>query len=206
MSNPASHPGSEPATQQTPVLPMPGGSEVTGSPHHPIARARWNSGADLGLLILRLVLGGTFLAHGSQKLFGLFGGPGVSGFADGLAGYGYRAPEVLALVTGIIETVGGTLVVIGLFTPLAAAGLLGIMVNTVWLKYGNGFFVPPDNPGGIELDVLLGGLAAGITLTGPGRVALDKGRAWFRHPVASGWVCLLLGAGAGVLCYLLLRT
>ena len=206
MTHPASHPGSEPATQDTSVLPTPGSTEVTGRPHHPIARTRWNSGADLGLLILRLVLGGTFLAHGSQKLFGLFGGPGISGFADGLAGYGYRAPEVLALVTGITETVGGALVVLGLFTPLAAAGLLGIMVNTVWLKYGNGFFVPPNNPGGIELDVLLGGLAAGITLTGPGRVALDKGRAWFRHPVASGWTCLLLGAGAGVLCYLLLRT
>jgi putative oxidoreductase len=206
MSNPAPRPGSDPATQDTTVLPTPEGSDVTSGPRHPIARTRWNSGADLGLLILRLVLGGTFLAHGSQKLFGFFGGPGISGFADGLAGYGYRAPEVLALVTGITETVGGALVVLGLFTPLAAAALLGIMVNTVWLKYGNGFFLAPDNPGGMELDVLLGGLAAGITLTGPGRVALDKGRAWFRHPVASGWSCLLLGVGAGVLCYLLLRT
>ena len=115
------------------MLPPPGGSEVTSGPRHPIARTRWNSGADLGLLILRLVLGGTFLAHGSQKLFGLFGGPGISGFAEGLAGYGYRAPEVLALVTGITETVGGALVVLGLVTPLAAAGLLGIMVNTCLL-------------------------------------------------------------------------
>lgn len=190
------------APQDTTVL---GGDEPTG-PRRPKPRTRWNSGADVGLLIMRLVLGGTFLAHGCQKLFGLFGGPGIGGFADTLTGYGYRSPQLLSWVTALTEVIGGGLVVLGLFTPLAAAGLLGIMVNTVWLKLGNGFFVAPRNPGGVELDVLLGGLAAGITLTGPGRVALDKGRAWFRHPVASGWVCLLLGAGAGVLCYLLLRT
>lgn len=189
---------------QTTVLPA-AGDDPTG-PRHPVARTRWNSGADLGLLVLRLVLGGTFLAHGSQKLFGAFGGPGIGGFADALGAYGYRSPDVLSVVTGVTETLGGALVVLGLFTPLAAAGLLGIMVNTIWLKFGNGFFIAPNNPDGVELDILLAGLAAGITLTGPGRVALDKGRAWFRHPVASGWVCLLIGIGAGVLVYLLLRT
>ncbi|MDQ3887043.1 MAG: DoxX family protein [Actinomycetota bacterium] len=206
MSSQHSSSGGGPSTYDTTVLSTSGSPKAAAHPHHPVTQIHWNSGADLGLLILRLVLGGTFLAHGLQKLFGLFGGPGVSGFADGLASYGYRAPNVLALVAGITETAGGALVVLGLFTPLATAALLGIMVNAIWLKYGNGFFVSPNSPGGIELDVLLGGLAAGITLTGPGRLALDKGRVWFRHPVAIGWICLLLGVGAGVLSYLLLRT
>lgn len=119
------------------------------------------------MLILRIVLGGTFVAHGSQKLFVAFGGPGLSGFADALAGYGYRAPGVLSVVTAVTEVVGGGLVVLGLFTPLAAAGLVGIMVNAVWLSIGNGFFVSPDNPGGAEVGVPLGGLLRAWPSPGP---------------------------------------
>ncbi|MQA14154.1 MAG: DoxX family membrane protein [Pseudonocardiaceae bacterium] len=186
--------------QQTSVLSDSGAVDGTRRPARPV----WNSGADLGLLVLRLVLGGTFVAHGCQKLFGLFGGPGVGGFADVLAGYGYRATEALAWVTGATELVGGALVVLGLFTPLAAAGLLGIMVNAIALKWGNGFFAAPG--GGFELELALAAMSAALVLGGPGRAALDKGRSWFRHPVATGWICLLIGIGVGLLFFLLLRT
>ncbi len=172
--------------------------------HSDPARPAWNSGADVGLLVLRLVLGGTFVAHGCQKLFGLFGGPGIDGFAGALTGYGYRATEVLAWVTGVTELVGGALVILGLFTPLAAAGLLGVMVNTIALKWGNGFFAAPG--GGFELDLALAGMSAALIFGGSGRVALDMGRYSFRHPVATGWICLLIGIGAGLLFFLLLRT
>ncbi len=205
--------GSDPASGQdttvlpaggsgsTTSLPAAGSGEVTGAPQR-TRRPAWNSGADLGLLVLRLVLGGTFIAHGCQKLFGLFGGPGIGGFAAALAGYGFRAPGVLSVVTGVTELLGGALVVLGLLTPLAAAGLLGIMVNTIILKWSDGFFA---GSGGFELDLALAGMATALILSGPGRAALDRNRAWFRHPVVSGWSCLLVGLGVGLVCYLLLR-
>lgn len=173
-------------------------------PRHQRSRPVWNSGTDLGLLVLRLVLGGAFIAHGCQKLFGLFGGPGIDGFAGALRGFGYQQAGVLSLVTGVTELTGGSLVVLGLFTPLGAAGLLGIMVNTIALKWGNGFFASPG--GGFELDLALAAMASALVLGGPGRVALDQGRAWSRHPVATGWICLLIGIVAGLVFYFLLRT
>lgn len=198
-----SFPDADPVTRaDTAPTEQTGAGEVAGAPRHP-RRPAWNSGADLGLLVLRLVLGATFMAHGAQKLFGLFGGPGIGGFADALAGYGFRAPGVLSVVTGVTELAGGALVVVGSFTPLAAAGLLGIMVNSILLKWGNGFFA---SSGGFELDLALAGMAAALTLGGPGRAALDRNRAWFRHPVVSGSTCLLIGLAAGLLCSLLLRS
>lgn len=165
----------------------------------------WSVGVDAGLLVLRLVLGATFVGHGLQKIFGLFGGPGIDGFAQALGGFGFRATTVLAWITGLTELAGGALVLLGAFTPLAAAGLLGVMINTVLLKFENGFFVPPDNVGGIELDVVLGGLAAGLILTGAGRIAVDSVLPLFRRPVASGPVFLAVGVVIALLIHFSLR-
>jgi len=173
-------------------------------PRHQRSRPGWNSGTDLGLLVLRLALGGTFIAHGCQKLFGLFGGPGIDGFAGALRSFGYRQADTLSVITGVTELTGGVLVVLGLFTPLGAAGLVGIMVNTIALKWSNGFFASPG--GGFELDLVLAAMAATLVLGGPGRIALDYGRPWSRHPVAIGWICLVIGIVAGVVFYFLLRT
>lgn len=158
-------------------------------------RLGWNSGADLGLLIMRIVVGGTFAAHGAQKVFGWWNGPGLDSFAGNLTGLGYTQTDVLAAATAFTELAGGVLVLLGLFTPLAAAGLVAVAVNAVWAKWGNGLFLAD---GGYEAELTLGALAAGLTLTGPGRIALDYGRVWFRHPVVTGWFFLLLGAGVGV--------
>lgn len=166
----------------------------------------WSVGVDAGLLVLRLVLGATFVGHGLQKVFGLFGGPGIDGFAQTLGGFGFRAPTVLAWVTGVTELAGGALVLLGVFTPLAAAGLLGVMINTVLLKFENGFFVPPDNVGGIELDVVLGGLAAGLILTGAGRLAVDSVIPPLRRPIVSGPIFLVVGVVVALLVHFLLRT
>lgn len=167
------------------------------------AAATGGPAADVGLLVLRLVLATSFVGHGAQKVFGAFGGSGIDGFASGtLAGYGFRFPEVLAWVTGLTELLGGLLVALGLLTPLAATGLLAIMVNTVLLKFSNGFFF--QLPGGFEVDFVLGGLAAGLVLTGPGRLALDAaGR--LRAVLAVRWAFLVLGVVAGLATYVLLR-
>ena len=152
----------------------------------------WTAGADIGLLVLRLALGGAFVVHGLQKVFGLFGGPGIDGFAQYLQSAGFREARILAWVTGVTELGGGALLVLGLFTPLAAAGVLGVMANVIALKYRGGFLAPD----GVELEVGYAAMAFGVLFAGPGRAALDYNRSWFRHPLLSGFICLVLAAGA----------
>jgi putative oxidoreductase len=165
----------------------------------------WTGGLDLGLLIIRLTLGGVFLSHGVQIVFGRLGGSGIDGFARGLSGLGYRETTTLAWVAGVTELAGAVLLIFGLFTPLAAAALLAIVINSILVKYSGGFFVQPNNPSGYEFDVLLGGMAAGLLFAGPGRIAIDKGTTWFRRPLLFGTICLAVGVVAAVLIYLLLR-
>ncbi|WP_439661181.1 DoxX family protein [Lentzea sp. HUAS TT2] len=161
----------------------------------------WTAGPDIGLLGLRAVLGGIFVLHGLQKVFGLFGGPGINGFAQSLEKMGYRESVVLAWVTGITELAGGGLLVLGLFTPLAAAGLLAVMANVIALQYKGGFF----GPNGVELELALAGMAFAALFAGPGRAALDYNRSWFRHPLAAGFIALVIGIGGASVTYFVFR-
>ena len=79
---------------------------------------------DVGLLILRVVLGGVFIGHGTQKLFGWFGGPGRQGFGSWLASMGYRPEKPLALLAGLAEAGGGASLALGFITPLGAAAII----------------------------------------------------------------------------------
>ncbi|WP_367136178.1 DoxX family protein [Saccharothrix sp. HUAS TT1] len=173
-------------------------ADLTDEPahHDPLDDERrpfgWTAGPDLGLLVLRLALGGAFAVHGLQKVFGLFGGPGIDGFTRYLQSAGFREPRILAWVTGVTELGGGALLVLGLFTPLAAAGVLGVMANVIALKYRGGFFAPD----GVELEVAYAAMAFAALFAGPGRAALDNNRSWFRHPLPAGFLCLVLAAGA----------
>jgi putative oxidoreductase len=194
--------------QPTSILPTGGSFGVTElAPTKPTRRPlAWNAGTDFGLLILRFAVGGTFFAHGMQKVFGMWGGPGITGLARTLEGFGFRQATTLAWVTGITELVAGALLVLGLLTPLAAAGLLAIMINAVALKFGNGFFIAsPAGAGAVEFEVLLGLAAAALVLTGPGRIALDRGRTWHRRPALWGLLALVIGVAAAVLVLVLLR-
>lgn len=173
----------------------------TGAPSRALA---WNSGTDIGLLLLRLAIGGPFVAHGLQKVFGLLGGPGPAGFAKALEGYGFTQPLLLSWITGLTELVGGALIVLGLLTPLAAAGVLAVMINTLLLKLGTPFFPSATGPGW-ELNVVFTLAAAALVCTGPGRVALDRGRVWHRRPGSFGLVFLLVGIVSALAVYLLLR-
>jgi len=189
------------ATGYTPI-------DTSTPPGRPAHRAedgreppRWTGSADLGLLVLRLALGGAFLGHGLRNLFGLFGGVGVDAFAGNLADLGYRQERILAWVAGIAELVGGGLLVLGLFTPLAAAAVLGVVANAIAQKYGADPF-PAEGvrhfltPEGVEQEVAYAAMAFALLFTGPGRAALDRDRGWFRHPLPAGVLCLLLAAGA----------
>ncbi|GAA5138980.1 DoxX family protein [Pseudonocardia adelaidensis] len=194
--------------QPTSILPGAGGfgsSEPT--PTRPNRRPlAWNPGTDTGLLLLRLAVGGTFFAHGMHIVSGLWGGPGVAEFARTLEGFGYQQAPVLAWVAGLTALVGGALVVLGFLTPIAAAGLLGLMINSVALKVGNGFFVAsPAGANAVELDVVLALAAAALALTGAGRIAIDKGRTWNVRPAPWGVLALIIGVTAAVLVFVLLR-
>ena len=95
---------------------------------------------------------------------------------------------------------------LGLLTPLAAAAVLAIMINAVLLKLANGFFVTgPPGRDAVEYSLVLGLGAACLVLTGPGRIALDNGRAWHRRPASWGVLALVIGVAAAVLVYVLLR-
>ncbi|MFJ3792321.1 DoxX family membrane protein [Kitasatospora sp. NPDC090091] len=125
---------------------------------------------DAGLLLLRLVLGLTMAAHGSQKLFGWFGGGGIDGTGRFFTMSGYPAGDAMAVVAGLTETFGGLALAAGLLTPLAAAAILGTMVNALAVTWGGGFFAPK----GSEYEWLLTAGAAALALTGPGRYAVDR--------------------------------
>jgi putative oxidoreductase len=196
------------SNQPTSILPGAGGFG-SSEPAKTLPNRRplaWNPGTDAGLLLLRFAVGGTFFAHGMQIVSGLWGGQGIDGFARTLEGFGYQQPVVLAWVAGITAVAGGALVVLGFLTPLAAAGLLGLMINSVSIKLGNGFFIAsPAGANAVELDVVLGLAAAALALTGAGRIAVDKGRTWNLRPAPWGVLALIIGVAAAVLVLVLLR-
>ncbi|WP_433716297.1 DoxX family protein [Nocardia sp. CA-084685] len=125
---------------------------------------------DLGLLVLRVAVGLTMAAHGAQKLFGWFNGGGLDGTGAFFTMSGYPSGKAMAVVAGLSETLGGLALAIGLLTPLAAAALVGTLLNAIAVKWGGGFFAPK----GIEYELILTLAAASLALTGPGRYAVDR--------------------------------
>jgi putative oxidoreductase len=131
---------------------------------------------DFGLLILRVVVGTTLAAHGAQKLFGWFGGPGLAGAGAGFEHLGFTPGRRHALMAGVVEVGGGLLLALGLATPLAAAVVASVMiVAAVSAHLPRGFFA---QNGGYEYPLILG--VAGLTLafTGPGAISADAVLGW----------------------------
>jgi putative oxidoreductase len=83
------------------------------------------------LLVLRIVLGLLFVGHGTQKLFGWFGGHGLNGTAGFFASLRYRPPRLAAVGAGGSEAIGGLFLALGFLAPLAAAMITGAMVNAI---------------------------------------------------------------------------
>jgi putative oxidoreductase len=125
---------------------------------------------DVGLLVLRLVVGALLFAHGAQKLFGWFGGPGLAS-ATGMMGahLRLRPAPFWAFLGSFTEVAGGLLLAVGLLSPLGAIAIAAAMMMALTVHWPR-FWA---QNGGIEYPLLLLLAALGIGLTGPGQFALD---------------------------------
>ncbi|MBW3110698.1 MULTISPECIES: DoxX family protein [Bacillaceae] len=127
--------------------------------------------AALGLLVIRLVVGLTFAAHGTQKLFGWFGGHGLEGTGGFFESIGIKPGRTMALLAGISEVAGGVLFAAGFLTPLAALLIIGTMIVAIVKVHGaNGYWVTQN---GTEYNVMLIVVALGVALIGAGSYSLD---------------------------------
>ena len=127
-------------------------------------RMRDRTAVDISLFLVRVIVGVIFAAHGSQKLFGAFGGQGLSQVVEKMGSIGY-------LVT-IGEFFGGLGLIVGFLTHFSAASLIFIMIGAIQMVHGKkGFFA---SAGGFEYNLALIGLLLPILLAGPGRIAIGR--------------------------------
>jgi putative oxidoreductase len=146
---------------------------------------------DLALLVLRLVVGLTFAAHGAQKLFGAFGGPGIEGTAGFFEQIGLRPGRLHAWTAALTEFLGGLAIALGIVTPIPAAALIAVMtaaVITVHLK--NGFFASNQ---GFEFNLVLAAALFALAGVGAGGWSLDA--ALNIGMIGTAWALGALGAG-----------
>ncbi|UPM56340.1 DoxX family protein [Gottfriedia acidiceleris] len=126
---------------------------------------------NMGLLIIRLVIGLLFVGHGAQKLFGWFGGHGLKGTGGWFESIGMKPGVTIALFAGLAELIGGILFTLGLLTPLAGIMIAGTMVMAIIKVHApNGLWATAN---GYEYNLTLLSVAIGIALIGPGKYALD---------------------------------
>jgi putative oxidoreductase len=126
---------------------------------------------DLGLLVLRLVVGLTFAAHGAQKAFGWFDGIGWAGWQGIMVRLGFRPIVLFAALSTGAELVGGLSLAAGFLTPLAATILTGqLIVIIAKSHWANGFW---NRANGFEFPLALLGGTVAIGLIGPGAISLD---------------------------------
>jgi putative oxidoreductase len=142
-----------------------------------------------GLLIIRLGLGLLLFAHGTQKLFGWYGGHGLQGTGGFFESLGFKPGRQMAMVAGLSEAGGGVLLALGLLTPLGSAMVIGTMlVASMSVHRPHGLWA---TNGGYELPMTYALIAAGFAFTGAGPWSIDNA---LDIPVTRGW-----GAGLAAL-------
>ena len=149
---------------------------------------------DSGLLLARVVFGLLMAAHGSQKLFGWFGGYGLAGTGGFFESLGFRPGKLFAAAAGGTEFVAGLLVALGLLGPLGPALIVSVMIVAIaTVHWANGLFAQNN---GIEVPLLYSVAAVAIGLIGNGAYSLDAvfGLTW---PAQVVWVALGLGVIGG---------
>ncbi|GFM68212.1 DoxX family protein [Pseudomonas cichorii] len=128
--------------------------------------------AGYGLTVLRIIVGIIFIAHGSQKLFGAFGGYGLEGTAQFMASQGLNPGYLMALLSGSVEFFGGLAVLIGLLARPAALGLAVLLLVAIFsVHIGNGLFMANN---GYEFALALLGGAIAILIEGAGKLSVDS--------------------------------
>ena len=155
---------------------------------------------DIGLLLLRLAVGLTLAAHGTQKLFGWFQGPGLSAVGQFFTVLGFPPGRRHALMAALGETAGGVLLAVGFATPAAVAVVVSVMlVAIVTVHLGKGFFA---QNGGYEYPFVLAVAALTLAFTGPGSLSIDavvglerSGAFWGIAALVAG----LVGGGTALL-------
>lgn len=163
---------------------------------------------DVGLMLLRVGLGALLIAHALHEAFGWWGGGGLDAFEQSLVGVGFKHAGLLAYVAVGAQLGIGVLLILGLFTPLAAAAAVAYFIDSlsavVAAQPQSGYF-PFFVPDGHEHEVTLLLVAIGLTLTGPGLYGLDAGRGWARRPFIGSAVALVAGIAAGIAVWVFLN-
>ena len=148
---------------------------------------------DIGLLLLRLAVGLTLVAHGTQKLFGWFGGPGLNATGQFFTALDFPPGRRHALMAALGETVSG--LAVGLATPAAAAVVVSVLlVAIVTAHVGKGFFA---QNGGYEYPLVLAAAALTLAFTGPGSLSIDALVELERSGTFWGVAALLTGLAGG---------
>jgi putative oxidoreductase len=149
---------------------------------------------DLGRLALRGIVGPLFVGHGTQKLFGWFGGHGPDGTGGAFESMGLRPGRRQATAAGAAETAGGALLTLGALTPLASSLVSGVMITAIRKAHAqNGPWV---TNGGWEYPAVLIGISTALAESGPGRPSVDA--TLFPGLKGKGFALLqLAAAGAG---------
>ena len=151
----------------------------------------------LGILLLRVVVGLTLAAHGSQKLFGAFGGGGIRGTGAFFESHlRFKPGTVYASMAGLTELGAGLALVLGFFTPVAGAAVIGTMVVAGTAAHkANGFFI---TRGGYEYTLLIAAVGSALAFAGPGRFSVDNALGWDLYGTVWGVVATIFGAVLGM--------
>ncbi|HEV7650972.1 MAG TPA: DoxX family protein [Actinophytocola sp.] len=139
---------------------------------------------DAALLILRLGVGLTLAAHGTQKLFGWFGGSGLTGTGEMFDRIGFRPGRINAALAGLGEAGGGLLLALGLLTPIGGAAAASTMIVASSMHTSAGFF---SSKGGLEFPMTLGIGAVALTIGGAGQFSLDQP---LGQPLDAPWIAI----------------